>query len=60
MNKTLGLIGAGRIARALARKVSGFGLKEIVAYDPHVSAGELKEFGIRKAELEEVLSYFSF
>ncbi|MBQ9421579.1 MAG: C-terminal binding protein [Lachnospiraceae bacterium] len=58
--KTLGLIGAGRIARALARKVSGFGLKEIVAYDPYVSAEELQAIGIRKAELDEVLGVSDF
>lgn len=59
-DKILGLIGAGRIARALARKVSGFGLKEIIAYDPYVSAEELKQFGIRKADLEEVLKVSDF
>lgn len=59
-DKTLGLIGAGRIARALAHKVSGFGLREVIAYDPYVSADELKKFGIRKAELEEVLRTSDF
>ena len=59
-DKTLGLIGAGRIARALARKVSGFGLREIVAYDPYVSAEELQACGIRKAELDEVLGISDF
>lgn len=55
-DKTLGVIGAGRIARALIRKVSGFGLREILAYDPYVGAEELRELGVRKAELDEVLS----
>lgn len=54
--KTLGVIGAGRIARALIRKVSGFGFKEIVAYDPFIPADELEKIGVRKVEFSELLS----
>lgn len=54
--KILGIIGAGRIARALIRKTSGFGLQEVVACDPYVSAEELHSIGIRKVELDELLS----
>ncbi len=53
--KTLGVIGAGRIARALIRKVSGFGLAEVLAYDPYLSAEELSKIGVRKVELVELL-----
>lgn len=53
--KTLGVIGAGRIARALIRKVSGFGLKEVVAYDPYLSAEDLAPIGVRKVDLDELL-----
>ena len=52
--KTLGVIGAGRIARALIRKVSGFGFAEVVAYDPYISAEQLAEIGVRKVEKEEL------
>lgn len=55
-DKVLGVIGAGRIARAVIRKVSGFGLKEVVAYDPYISAEDLKAIGVRKVELDELLS----
>ncbi|MPM52128.1 Glyoxylate/hydroxypyruvate reductase B [bioreactor metagenome] len=55
-DKTLGVVGAGRIARALIRKVSGFGFKEVVAYDPFISAENLKEIGVRKVEFDELLS----
>lgn len=58
--KVLGLIGAGRIARALIRKVSGFGLKEIVAYDPFLSAEELASIGVRKVEFDELLQESDF
>ena len=55
-DKTMGVIGAGRIARALIRKVSGFGLKEVVAYDPYISAEDLAKIGVRKVELDELLA----
>src|SRR5260221_5183333 len=42
--QTLGLIGFGRNARALAPKAQGFGLK-IVAYDPWVLAEAVAPFG---------------
>ncbi len=52
--KTLGVIGAGRIARTLIRKVSGFGLSEIIAYDPYISAEDLAKIGVRKVSEEEL------
>lgn len=58
--KTLGVIGAGRIARALIRKTSGFGLHEIVAYDPYVSAEDLASIGVRKVDLDELLAVSDF
>lgn len=58
--KTLGLIGGGRIARALARKVSGFGLKEVIVCDPFLTAEQLKEYGMRKVEMEELLANSDF
>ena len=58
--KVLGVIGAGRIARALIRKTSGFGLKEVVAFDPYLSAEDLKAIGVRKVELDELLSVSDF
>lgn len=55
LGKTLGIIGAGRIGRAVAKKTAGFGFKEILAYDPYVSAEDLRSMGIRKTGLEELL-----
>ena len=54
--KTMGVIGAGRIARALIRKVGGFGFQEIVAYDPFISAEDLARIGVRKVEFSELLA----
>ncbi len=52
---TLGLIGCGRIARCLARKVSGFELNAILGYDPYIPTDALAAMGIKKVELEELL-----
>jgi len=54
--KTLGLFGLGKIARAVARKASGFGFK-IIAYDPYVSK---VDDGIELVELSKLLSNSDF
>lgn len=59
-DKVLGVIGAGRIARVLIRKVSGFGFREVVAYDPYISAEDLAKIGVRKVELPELLAVSDF
>ncbi|MBI1917912.1 MAG: C-terminal binding protein [Planctomycetes bacterium] len=53
--RTLGLIGFGRIARALARKLSGFEMSVLVC-DPLVSPEMAAQHGARTASLDEVLS----
>jgi D-3-phosphoglycerate dehydrogenase / 2-oxoglutarate reductase len=52
--KTLGLIGYGAIPRTLHRKVSGFGLREVLIYDPYVSDADAEKAGVRKMELNEL------
>ncbi|MBM3773717.1 MAG: C-terminal binding protein [Acidobacteria bacterium] len=51
---TLGLVGFGKIARAVARRARLFGL-ELVAYDPYVSAAMFAGEGARRSGLEELL-----
>ena len=58
--KTLGVLGAGRIARELIRKVQGFGFREILAYDPYVSEEALAAIGAVKATKEDVLQRADF
>jgi D-3-phosphoglycerate dehydrogenase / 2-oxoglutarate reductase len=50
-----GLIGFGRIAQNMVRKLLAFGF-EIVAYDPYVSASYMKTWGVTKVTFEEVLA----
>jgi len=53
--RTLGLIGFGRIARAVARKLSGFELS-VLAYDPLVSPEVAAQQGVCIADLDTLLS----
>jgi len=47
--RTLGLVGAGRIGRNMARMAAGFRM-HVVGYDPHVSAEAMRAAGIEKAD----------
>jgi D-3-phosphoglycerate dehydrogenase len=53
--RTLGIIGYGRVGRALHRKVSGFGLREVLICDPKVDGATMEKAGGKKAGLSEVL-----
>jgi len=54
--KTLGLIGYGKIARALHRKWKGFLPSKVLVYDPYVSEEEICGEGAENAGLDELLS----
>ena len=56
---TLGLVAFGRIARALAERVSGFGMT-LLAYDPYVTSETMANYGVSKVELEELLRSSDF
>jgi D-3-phosphoglycerate dehydrogenase len=53
--KTLGLVGMGRIARALGQMGHALGMK-VIGYDPYVKAGEIAEFPIENRELAELMA----
>jgi D-3-phosphoglycerate dehydrogenase len=46
--KTLGIIGFGRIGQLVAQRAKGFGMK-VLAFDPFVSAERYRELGVEKA-----------
>lgn len=52
--RTFGLLGFGKIARALAAKVQALGM-QVVAADPYVDAPAMAAQGVRKVELEALL-----
>ncbi len=54
-NKTLGIIGLGRVGRALVPKAKGFGMK-LSAYDPYVEDDIFALLGVeRRYELDDLL-----
>jgi D-3-phosphoglycerate dehydrogenase len=50
-----GLVGFGRIAQNMARKLAVFGF-DVVAYDPYVSASIMHTHGVRKLDLDTLLA----
>jgi len=53
-SSTVGLVGFGRIGRAVAHKLQGFDLQLLVS-DPFVPAGTIREHGAEPTDLETLL-----
>jgi len=52
--RVLGLVGFGRIAKRVAQKARGFGLK-IMAYDPYLAPEDVRKAGAESVGLEELV-----
>ncbi len=57
--KTLGIVGFGRIGNLVAQRMAPFGLK-IIAYDPYVQPGRAASTGVRMVSLDELLAESDF
>lgn len=52
--RTVGIVGFGAIGRQVARRLVAFE-STVVAYDPYVGSEEMKELGVAKVELDEIM-----
>ncbi len=57
--KTVGVLGLGRIGVLVAQRLNAFGMK-VVAYDPYVQAGRAAQLGVRLVSLAELLAESDF
>jgi len=57
--KTVGIIGLGRIGALIAARLQAFGV-EIIAYDPYVTPARAQQLGVRLTSLDELLETADF
>jgi D-3-phosphoglycerate dehydrogenase len=57
--KTLGIVGLGRIGVLVAQRLAAFGM-DVIAYDPYVQAGRAAQMGVRMVSLEELMAEADF
>jgi D-3-phosphoglycerate dehydrogenase len=57
--KTVGIVGLGRIGVLVAQRLSAFGM-DVIAYDPYVQAGRAAQMGVRMVTLDELLAESDF
>ncbi|MGH3447686.1 MAG: hydroxyacid dehydrogenase, partial [Nocardioidaceae bacterium] len=57
--KTVGIVGLGKIGVLVAQRLSAFGMK-VIAHDPYVQAGRAAQLGVRLVPLDELLAEADF
>ena len=58
-NKTLGIVGLGRIGKLVAQRALAFGMR-LVAYDPYVAPDRARQMGIELMSLDELVRSADF
>ncbi len=58
-DKTLGIIGLGRIGKLVAQRASAFGMR-LVAHDPFVSPDRARQINVELMDLDELLAVSDF
>jgi D-3-phosphoglycerate dehydrogenase len=59
LEKTVGVVGLGRIGVLVAQRLLAFGTK-VIAYDPYVSSARAGQLGVRLVSLDELLAESDF
>jgi D-3-phosphoglycerate dehydrogenase len=57
--KTVGIVGLGRIGVLVAARLAAFGMS-VIAYDPYVQAGRAAQMGVRLVDLDTLLRESDF
>ncbi|MEW1973557.1 phosphoglycerate dehydrogenase [Microbacterium profundi] len=57
--KTLGIVGLGRIGALVAARMQGFGMK-VVAFDPYVTSARAQQLGVELRTLDELVAEVDF
>ena len=57
--KTVGIVGLGRIGVLVAHRLAAFGM-DVIAYDPYVQAGRAAQMGVRLVDLDTLLADSDF
>ena len=57
--KTIGIIGLGRIGTLVAQRLAGFGAN-LIGYDPYVTPARAEQIGVTLATLDEVVAQSDF
>jgi len=59
VDKTLGIVGFGRIGQLVAERLAAFGMS-VIAYDPYANAARAGQMGVLLVSFEELLSRSDF
>ena len=57
--KTIGIIGLGRIGALIAARMQAFGTN-VIAYDPYITSARAQQLGVQPVTLEELLEQSDF
>jgi len=59
LDKTLGIVGLGRIGKLVAQRAAAFGMR-LIGYDPYVSADRARALGIELVDLDRLVAEADF